>query len=395
MSDLTYTIYSVDVASIDHLSHYNSNDESSMSMKTDVLSHIERQIDELRHIYENIKAECCDRHESVNAFHTKLQRCKLSQLINDISDQFVKVKGILDDLKIQFKTLLLKKGKTPLMPTVSKSELFRRNFSTPSGKKSQTTWIQLFQLVTSGELLLLHGSMWSWQSAHESSWICSIVSYNLVTHEDTHYEFEIKTKMSEELFANLLPERSYSDVRVSRRYKEFEALYDTLQRVFPYLFVPTLPPKKPKKLRVELTVKRKSRFELWLSYLASHPIFCRAPCVLNFLISEEEWRRPSKERYCVVPIENLVTFPPYTGVSSIKNPYWIYKFKELHESILLANGAVGTVQICQAKGREISAHRYNPVTWMANCTGYFRSTGEVIECEFLIRATFSLSKSSV
>ncbi|VUZ51809.1 unnamed protein product [Hymenolepis diminuta] len=28
-----------------------------MSMKTDVLSHIEQQIDELRHIYENIKAE--------------------------------------------------------------------------------------------------------------------------------------------------------------------------------------------------------------------------------------------------------------------------------------------------------------------------------------------------
>ncbi|VDL30687.1 unnamed protein product [Hymenolepis diminuta] len=133
-------------------------------------------------------------------------------------------------------------------------------------------------------------------------------------------------------------------IRVSRRYKEFEALYDTLQRVYPYLFVPTLPPKKPKRptlyyfsteppfvliiirpfilfqsteLRVELTVKRKSRFELWLSYLASHPIFCRAPCVLNFLLSEEEWRRPSKERYSVVPIENVVTFPPYTGVSSI------------------------------------------------------------------------------
>lgn len=46
-------------------------------------------------------------------------------------------------------------------------------------------------------------------------------------------------------------------------------------------------------LRVELTVKRKSRFELWLSYLANHPIFCRAPCVLNFLISEEVSNRIS------------------------------------------------------------------------------------------------------
>ncbi|VUZ51808.1 unnamed protein product [Hymenolepis diminuta] len=285
-----------------------------MSMKTDVLSHIEQQIDELRHIYENIKAE----HFPFGAITDTSP--SPSPTTNYSDDQFVKVKGILDDLKIQFKTLLFKKGKTLSMPTVSKPELFHRTFSTSPGKKSQTISagdIEPLGPNYSNSSLVLHGSMWSWKTVHESSWICSIVSYNLVTHEDAHYEFEIKTEMSEGLFASLLPGRSYSDIRVSRRYKEFEALYDTLQRVYPYLFVPTLPPKKPKKLRVELTVKRKSRFELWLSYLASHPIFCRAPCVLNFLLSEEEWRRPSKERYSVVPIENVVTFPPYTGVSSI------------------------------------------------------------------------------
>nr|CDS25748.1 expressed protein [Hymenolepis microstoma] len=227
--------------------------------------------------------------------------------------------SILDDLKIQFKTLLSKKRKTLLTPSASKSELFRRNFFSSPVKNVQTFSPAIIEPIEFDDIklsLVLHGSMWSWKSTHGSYWICSIVGFNLVTHDDAHYEFTIKTQMSEDLYASLLPERRYSDVTVSRRYKEFQALYDTLQRIFPFIFIPTLPPKRPKKLRAELTVKRKLRFELWLSYLADHPILRHASCVLNFLINDEEWRRPSKEEYSVAQIEKLVTCPPYNGISS-------------------------------------------------------------------------------
>ncbi|VDO12306.1 unnamed protein product [Rodentolepis nana] len=228
------------------------------------------------------------------------------------------IRAILEDLKIQFKTLLSKKGKTLSTPSVSRPDLFRRNFLHSPVKNAHTPeYIEPIELNDFKLSLVLHGSMWSWKSTHESSWISSIVSYNLVAHEDAHYEFEIKTQFSEDLFTDLLPEQKYSDVRVSRRYKEFQALYDTLQRVFPFIFVPTLPPKRPKKLRAELTAKRKLSFELWLSYLSDHPILRHASCVLNFLISEEEWRRPAKEKYSVAQIDNLVTYPAYSGVSSI------------------------------------------------------------------------------
>uniref|UniRef100_UPI00358F43C3 sorting nexin-33-like n=1 Tax=Myxine glutinosa TaxID=7769 RepID=UPI00358F43C3 len=111
---------------------------------------------------------------------------------------------------------------------------------------------------------------------------------------------------------------SFSQVSVSRRYKQFDWLQTRLQHKFPVLSVPQLPEKQATgRFEDEFVRKRRRGLVLWTCYLTSHPVLSRSDAFQHFITCTDDraWKLGKRraERDQVVGPNAYLCFAPPSG----------------------------------------------------------------------------------
>ncbi|KAL5965570.1 Sorting nexin-4 [Taenia solium] len=141
--------------------------------------------------------------------------------------------------------------------------------------------------------LELNGTSWVWGALdQESEWACSIDDCNRTGgSDDAHIEFKIQTVMSNALYGRCL--RSIGSAPSSEPPSSSEDV----------------------ELSEKLTSYRKRHLELWLRYLAMHPILSKAKYIHDFLLlNGTEWASrvgdlKVPEKSILGYVNSLVAFP--------------------------------------------------------------------------------------
>lgn len=128
---------------------------------------------------------------------------------------------------------------------------------------------------------------------------CPPYSVSIINHIIDKKYHGVKTFVSYEIQTEKFPQR------VRRRYNQFDWLHERLEEKYPNICVPPLPDKALKgNFEEDFIMKRKSKLELWLNRLSSHPVINESEVFIHFLQCDntsDKWkagkRKAEKDEY--------------------------------------------------------------------------------------------------